>query len=148
MPTYMTWVVAANATHSRAFEERRRGGELNELASWDCRQSDSDRRHAQAEKAVQGQRFGFGRSVVNLHDFDKQAERRFLARYAGQLELARAAGRFEQLIILAPPQALGMLRKELGHVTQRCLELTHACDCVEETPEKLRERIRRLREEH
>jgi len=145
LPTTVTWVIVANSERCRALEERRRGGVLKELEAWDCRQAEQDRRHADHEPAVRGQRFGLGRSVVNRRDFEAQAERRFLTRYAHQLHLAGVKGRYERLILIATPPALGVLREELGRPVQRYLERTAACDCVEETPGALRERVRTLR---
>ena len=145
LPTTITWLIVANAERCRAFEERRRGGMLKALDAWDCRQTEQDRRHAHYEPAVSGHRFGFGRHVVNPRDFEAQAERRFLARYAHQLSLAGAKGRYERLILIATPPALGVLRAELGRPAQRYIERTATCDCMEEAPEGLRERVRALR---
>ncbi|MDE2487802.1 MAG: host attachment protein [Alphaproteobacteria bacterium] len=144
-PTTVTWVIVANSERCRALEERRRGGVLCELQAWDCGQTEQDRRHAHLEPAVRGQRFGFGRSVVNPRDFEAQAERRFLSRYAHQLGLARIKGRYERLILIASPAALGVLREGLGRPAHRCVDRAVACDCVGDSPESLRERVRDLR---
>jgi protein required for attachment to host cells len=148
MPTSITWIIVANAERSRALEERRRGGPLTELDYWDRRQTEADRRHAHYQQAVDVQRFGYGQHVVNPRDFEAQAERRFFARYANQLSLAGAKGRYERLILIATPPVLGLLRGELGRTAQRCVEKTLACDCVEETPEALRLRVRASRALH
>ncbi|WP_068874864.1 MULTISPECIES: host attachment protein [unclassified Phenylobacterium] len=145
LPTTITWLIVANAERCRALEERRRGGALRELEAWDCRQTEQDRMHAHHEPAVGGQRFGSGRSVVNPRDLDAQAERRLLTRYAHQLNLAGVKGRYERLILIATPPALGVLREQLGRPGQRSVERTATCDCLEEPPEALRERIRALR---
>jgi protein required for attachment to host cells len=83
--------------------------------------------------------------VVNPSDPEAQAERRFLSRYAHRLSLAAVKGRFERLILIATPPALGVLREQLGRPIQRCIERTAACDCLGEPPETLRERVRALR---
>ena len=145
VPTTVTWVIVANAERCRTLEERRRGGALRELEAWNCEQTGQDRRHAHHEPAVGGQRFGYGRSVVNPRDSEAQAERRFLTRYAHQLSLAGAKGRYERLILIATPRTLGVLREELGRPVQRYVERTAVCDCVGDAPEALRERIRALR---
>lgn len=145
LPTTITWVIVANAERCRALEERRRGGVLTDLEAWDCQQTEQDRQHAQYEPAASGQRFGFGRSVINPRDFKVQAERHFLTRYAHQLSLASAKGRYKRLILITTPPALGILREELGRPAQRCVERTAACNCAGEAPEALRERIRALR---
>jgi protein required for attachment to host cells len=145
MPTSVTWIIVANAERCRALEERRRGGALKEMEAWDYRQTEEDRRHAHNEPAVGHQRFGFARPVVNPSDFAAPAERRFLARYAHRLRMASVKGRYERLILMAPPPALGVLREELGRPVQRCVERTTTCDCVCETPEALRQRVRAMR---
>jgi protein required for attachment to host cells len=145
LPTTITWVIVANAERCRALEERRRGGPLTELETWTCEQTEQDRRHAHYEPAVGSQRFGFGQSVVNPRDFEAQAERRFLTGYAHMLSLAAVKGRYERLILIATPPALGVLRERFGRPVQRCVERTVACDCVGETPEALRERVWALR---
>jgi len=145
LPTTITWIIVANAERCRALEERRRGGVLKALEEWDCRQTEGDRRHAHHEPAVGAQRAGFGRSVVNPRDFAAQAEQRFLMRYAQQLDLACIKGRYERLILIASPAALGVLRERLSRPVQRCVERAAACDCVGETSEALRERVRALR---
>ena len=144
-PVKITWVVVANGERTRVLEQRRRGGPLCELPAWDRQQTGEDRRHAHHEKAVEGQRFGFGRPTVNLRDFADEAERRFLARFATQLRLARAQRRFEQLILIAPPRALGALKAQLGRTCARCIECAEPHDRTASSPELLRERVRDLR---
>jgi protein required for attachment to host cells len=145
LPVKITWVVVANGERARVLEQRRRGAPLCELPGWERQQTDEDRRLARHERAVEGQRFGFGRPTVNLRDFAEVAERRFLARFATQLRLARAQRRYEQLILIAPPRALGALKAELGRSCGRCIEHAEPHDGTAASPELLRERIRALR---
>ncbi len=148
LPTTITWVIVANAERCRALEERRRGGVLKELEAWDCQQTEQDRRHARRAPAVGAQRFGAARPVVNPRDLKAQAEQRFLARYAQKLDLAHSKRRYERLILIASPAALGVLSERLDHPARRWVEHAAACDCVGETPESLRERVRDLRAPH
>lgn len=145
LPTTVTWIIVANSGRCRALEERRRGGVLNELEAWDCQQTEQDRPHAHLEPTIRSERVGFARHVINPRDPEAQAEQRFLTRYAHQLSVAAGKGRFEQLILIATPPALGLLRDELGRAIQRWVERTAACDCLGESPEALRERVRTLR---
>lgn len=145
LPTTITWIIVANSERCRALEERRRGAALKELHGWDRRPTEQDRRHAHHEPAVNRQRFGFGRYVVNPRDLEALAERRFLSRYARELSLAAVKGAYQRLVLIATPPALGVLREELGGPVQRRIERTAACDCVGEAPETLRERVRALR---
>jgi len=144
MPTLkkITWVVAANAERCRVFEERRRGADLQELPSWAPHAAVPRAHH---EKAVQGQRFGYGQAVVNERDFAHEAERVFLSRCAAALDLAAAKRSYEGLILIAPPHALGVLRDELGRGARELVERSEVCDCVAETAGQLRERVREMR---
>lgn len=147
-PTTITWVIVANGVRYRALEELRRGGALRELEAWDGEQTEQDRQHPYYAPAAGGQRFGYRSSAINPRDFEAQAERRFLTRYAHRLSVAGAKGRFKRLILIATPPALSLLREQLARPAQRCVERTATCDCVGETPEALRDRIRGLRMPH
>ncbi|MGZ3276098.1 MAG: host attachment protein [Caulobacteraceae bacterium] len=144
-PVRITWVVVANGERTRVLEQRRRGAPLCELPAWERQQTDEDRRHAHHEKSVESQRFGFGRPTINRRDVVDEAERRFLARFARQLRLARAHRRYEGLILIAPPRALGALKAALGRSFARCIECAEAHDRTASSAEVLRKRVRDLR---
>lgn len=146
-PFTTTWVVVANAEQVRVFEERHPGAPLEELADWDRRPSEEGRGQAHHEKAVQEQRFGFGRPTVNARDFAFEVEEKFLAPFVEALRKAAPAGRYERLILIAPAKTLGILKAELGDVGEKRIELTSTCDCVEENAEALEDRLRKLREQ-
>lgn len=55
---------------------------------------------------------GPGRSAVNQTDWHDQAERRFLNGLTERLHLAVHCGETKNLIIVAPPRALGMMRQK------------------------------------
>ena len=62
---------------------------------------------------------GHGRSAMEQTDRHDQAEQRFLARLAARLDKAVLGGETPSLIVVAPPRAIGMLRKEFStHVRQ------------------------------
>lgn len=54
---------------------------------------------------------GPGRSAVNQTDWHDQAEVRFLKDLAGKIHLAVHGGATKNLIIVAPPRALGVMRE-------------------------------------
>ncbi len=54
---------------------------------------------------------GPGRSAVGQTDWHDQAEARFLKDLAGKLHLAVHGGETKELVIVAPPRALGMIRE-------------------------------------
>jgi len=51
------------------------------------------------------------RSAVEQTDWHEQTERAFLTKIVAQLEKAVTAGKTKSLIVVAPPKALGILRR-------------------------------------
>ena len=147
-PDRITWTVVANAEHVRVFEERPRGAPLHELVEWDRRPTEDERRHADHQRGVQKQRFGYARPAMTDRDFSAHTEHKFLHHLARDLRTAGAVGSYESLILLAPPKALGVLKLELGGLVDKRVEDTEACDCIEEKADAIQARVNRLREQH
>jgi len=62
---------------------------------------------------------GHGHSAMEQTDWHDQEERRFLAKLAARLDKAVLGGETPSLIVVAPPRAIGMLRREFtSHVRQ------------------------------
>jgi protein required for attachment to host cells len=62
---------------------------------------------------------GNGRSAVAQTDWHDQEEQKFLARLATRLDKAVLAGEASSLIVVAPPRAIGVLRRQFtSHVRQ------------------------------
>ena len=57
---------------------------------------------------------GQNRASVEMPDLHQRAEDRFLAGIVADLEKEAAAGAFQKIVIVAPPVALGMVRKAIG----------------------------------
>ena len=60
------------------------------------------------------QSFSSSRSGVEQTDLHQQAESAFLRGVAHALDEAARAGRFQKLVLVAPPRALAVLRDALG----------------------------------
>ncbi|WP_298093333.1 host attachment family protein [uncultured Sphingomonas sp.] len=65
----------------------------------------------QAGSGGQGAQFAPSRGSLGETDYHQQEEDRFAAEIADMLKRRALAGEFESLIIVAPPQTLGELRK-------------------------------------
>jgi protein required for attachment to host cells len=66
------------------------------------------------------QSFGYGRSTYEEPDFQQQEEDRWVKDAADELRARALRGDFEALAIIAPPKALGVLKKCLhGEVEKR-----------------------------
>ena len=62
---------------------------------------------------------GHGHSAMEQADWHDQNEQRFLAKLAARLDKAVLGGETPSLIVVAPPRAIGVLRREFSsHVRQ------------------------------
>ncbi|MBN8997215.1 MAG: host attachment protein [Rhizobiales bacterium] len=64
---------------------------------------------------------GSARSAMEQPDYHDQSETQFLADLAGRLDRAVQEGRARELAIVAPPRALGKLRKALSPHVQKAV---------------------------
>jgi protein required for attachment to host cells len=62
---------------------------------------------------------GSGRSAMEQTDWHEQEEQRFLVKLAARLDKAVLAGETQSLIVVAPPRAIGVLRRQYSaHIRQ------------------------------
>jgi len=77
------------------------------------------------------------RSAVHQTDWHDLAEAAFLRRVAQTLDASVNAGEVKEVIIVAPPRTLGMLRGHLSDVVRRVLKAEIARDLVKTPTPKL-----------
>lgn len=65
---------------------------------------------------------GPGRSAVGQTDWHDQAEAKFLKDLAGKIHLAVHGGETKELVIVAPPRALGMIREHYTPAIKQALQ--------------------------
>ena len=70
------------------------------------------------------QSFGFGRSSMEETDFHQQEEDRWVKDAADELKKRALRNDFDALAVIAPPRALGTLRKELHKEVEKRIVLT------------------------
>ncbi|MEH6663438.1 MAG: host attachment protein [Brevundimonas sp.] len=136
-------VVVADGENARLFEERRRGGPLSEQPSWI-----EGLEPAGAEAPPKGrvfERFGKGSHTVEATPPKERSEARFLQDLAARLDRLIADEPFDEVILIAPPRALGVLRSSLSAASLKRLGPGEAAERCDETPAALRSVIRRLR---
>lgn len=143
-PTAETWIVIADGAGLRVLEERRRLGPLTERADLAVK-STEDRGQSSAHTGTVTDRSGHGRHGAGETDPAENAEHRFLRAAAKQLDAAALAGAFERLVIIAPPDALGVLRGGLAAATARRIEVCDPHERCREDAETLRDRLRAIR---
>ena len=73
---------------------------------------------------TQQQSFGYGRSTYEETDFHQQEEDRWVKDAADELKQRALRNDFDALAVVAPPKALGVLRKELHKEVERRIVCT------------------------
>lgn len=87
-----------------------------------------------------GRRADTGRgqgSAMEEADFHDQAETRFVTEFGERLNAAAMKGKFDRLILMAAPRALGALRDELHEETTRRIVREFTGDYVNHPTDKL-----------
>lgn len=94
------------------------------MESHDARQDRKERYfHTDAPGTVK-QSFGFGHSTYEETDFKQQEEDRWIREAADELKARVLRGDFDALAIVAPPKALGVLKKCLHKEVERRIVCT------------------------
>ena len=87
----------------------------------------TDRKDSEIKTDAPGatkQSAGYGRSTYEETDFKQQEEDRWIKDAADDLKARALRGDFDALAIVAPPKALGVLRKELHKEVERRIVCT------------------------
>jgi protein required for attachment to host cells len=90
----------------------------------DFRDDRKDREIKTDAPGAQSPRVGIGRDTMEETDFHQQEEDRWVKDAAEELRRRALKNDFEALAIIAPPKALGVLRKELHKEVERRIVLT------------------------
>ena len=85
----------------------------------DEREDRKDREIKTDAPGTQGQSAGYGRPAMEETDFHQQEEDRWIKDAAEELKKRVLRNDFDALAIVAPPKALGVLRKELHKEVER-----------------------------
>jgi protein required for attachment to host cells len=121
-----TWIVVANQAAARVFAHRR-GHELVERETLLCPQGRQPERAVLTDAPGRSHdRRGPARHAMEPHTIvGEQLATRFAHRIADYVGAGRKANAFDQLVLVAAPEFLGLLREELD---AHCLERV-AAEC-------------------
>jgi len=89
------------------------------MESHDARQDRKERYFRTDAPGTMKQSFGFGHSTYEETDFQQQEEDRWIAEAADELKARALRNDFDALAIVAPPKALGFLKKCLHKEVKR-----------------------------
>jgi protein required for attachment to host cells len=92
--------------------------------SHDARQDRKERYFRTDAPGTEKQSFGFGRSTYEETDFHQQEEDRWIKEAAEELKTRALRNDFDALAIVAPPKALGVLKKCLHKEVQKRIVCT------------------------
>jgi protein required for attachment to host cells len=106
----------------------RNHGDQNQIdlrtESHDAREDRKDRDIKTDAPGTNKQSMGYGRPAMDETDFHQQEEDRWVKEAAEELKRRALRNDFEALAIIAPPKALGTLRKELHKEVEKRIVLT------------------------
>lgn len=116
-----TWVLVAHRAGARIFENDGRGTGLSlvrELSNEEARLKDIELESDKHGRTFD--RFGPGRHAVERQEsHHERAAANFARTLAGALDEGRTAGSFAQIVLVAEPRFLGMLRAALSDPTAK-----------------------------
>lgn len=134
------WVVVAESSRARIFEMEGSGAPLRELSDLLNPEARAHERDLVSDR--QGRAFdskGHARHAMEPETSPgKRSAQDFAHELAERIETARARGQFERLLLLAAPEFLGMLRKNLSHQTRQLIEREIHKNCVREDESAIR----------
>ncbi len=141
MASQTTWVVLADGASARFLTRAKPELPLVELADLALTAAAEQRLHGQVTAVHDG--VNHGHQVRLAHEnLQNEGERHFLSHVAGRINLAVEEHAVGQIIIWAPPRALGVLRDHLAAGARRLVKAEIAKDILRETPREIDERLR------
>lgn len=121
-----TWVVAAESSRARIFAADSRVAPMNEVEDFVHSEGRVKEQDLVSDKSGRG----FDGMIEGRHGMEKSFDARhqeaivFARRIADRIEAARTRGEFSQLVLLAAPEFLGILRQQLSSQASRMVSKT------------------------
>ena len=135
-----TWVLVADSSRARVFEAATAGGEIKEIDTFV--HTESRLREQDLTQDLPGRTFdshGEGRHAMGAKRSPKQQERiNFASQLNEHLDSACKQNRFDQLVIAASPEFLGLIRAGLSSPTAKLVTTFIDKDLTRETPAQIR----------
>lgn len=139
-----TLVVVADGRKARVFEEARLGGPLHERAEWLAELPEFEQGGGTSPGRV-FDRMGHASHGVTSESPNDKGEREFLVGLVGQLDRIVQKHGFDDLALIAPPRALGVLREALPKGLERKLKTSDPHDRVAARAEEIAEALHAAR---
>jgi protein required for attachment to host cells len=137
-----TLVVLADGRRARLLEEARLDGPLHERGEWLRGMAGFEHSGGTPRVTVHARPGGSHASHEPPRD---KGERKFLADLAHHLEQVVRDHSFDHIVVMAPPRALGVLRKALPAALQKRLTAADPHDRIDATAAEVHEQLHAAR---
>lgn len=141
-----TWVIVADSTRARIFNAESSSAPITEVETLthpEGRMHDREITSDLPGRAYDSK--GRGRHTMEQPTDPKQELAIEFARMiARHLDSARVKREFEQLVIVAPPSFLGLLREQLTNTCRKLVAFELNKSLVQNTPEEIRSHLPKL----
>ena len=137
------WYVVADSARARIFTSIGPQGELEEVDIWLHPESRLKDQHLVSDAPGRSfDSYGKGRhAVAPGTEPGEQEALRFATEIGKRLDKARKDSRFDQLVLVAAPRFLGLMREALKRPTRDCITHEVAKNFVTLDPPAIRERM-------
>lgn len=137
------WLLVADSVRGRVFQAASPTDPINEMTTL---AHPEGRLHEQALTSdLPGRTFdrrGFGRHVMEDRISAKEQDNiKFAQRIADYLETMRVEKKYERLIVVAPPDFLGILSAKLSSATQKLVSLKIPKNLAQKTAKEIRSHL-------
>jgi protein required for attachment to host cells len=138
-----TWVVVADSSAARIFVAGSPTGALQEIESYAHTEGRAHERDFRTdEPGTTKDSAGYAKHGMEPKVRPKEQETIAFARFLAQrIELARAKGKIERVILVAPPEFLGHLRSTLDDDAKKIVGGEYGLNVVRMRPEEIRGRL-------
>ncbi len=135
-----TWILVAESSRARFFEQETPIADLKELpglSHTESRQHESELTSDKPGHSFDGK--GQGSHALGQKTSPKEAETiAFSKNIVEFVEKERTNGGFEGLVIIAPPDFLGLIRKGLSEATKKLVEGEIAKNLIHQSAEEIK----------
>lgn len=141
-----TWVIVADSSRGKVYTQAQANSALEETIDLVHPSSRLRGTDLSSDRAG-GHTGGFGQGA---HSFDPRTEAKeheaetFAKEIADRLESGRTSGQFQKLVLMAPPEFLGVLREELNDELRKLVTGALAKDLVMRSVEEVQEHLQQV----
>lgn len=135
-----TWILVADAARARLFELPKKGANLTEIACYthpDGRTPGCHPAHGRLPRA-QESNSAARHAIEPRTTLREKNAKKFAVALSDVVQRGRLEGRYDELVLMAPPRFLGTLHDRLDEQTRKCVVGEIGNDFLKLSPDELR----------